>query len=165
MRIYNLGQEVIKLQQEVLHLNYNEFNELESYEFDEPEEISTVIEGFFQPEDIEKNMAIKKLNFTLCIMLIVLIAITTVSYYFASANEMTLNDLSKETMIYNYENTDLENKLDKLKSFNNVDTSMQKNNILTKAKQVIEVPEVNSTTSVNNNTVDSKKIFNWSVGY
>ena len=68
-------------------------------------------------------------------------------------------------MIYNYENTDLENKLDKLKSFNNVDTSMQKNNILTKAKQVIEVPEVNSTTSVNNNTVDSKKIFNWSVGY
>ena len=65
----------------------------------------------------------------------------------------------------NYGNTDLENKLDKLKSFNNVDTSMQKNNILTKAKQVIEVPEVNSTTSVNNNTVDSKKIFNWSVGY
>ena len=113
------------MQQEVLHLNYNEFNELESYEFDEPEEISTVIEGFFQPEDIEKNMAIKKLNFTLCIMLIVLIAITTVSYYFASANEMTLNDLSKETMIYNYENTDLENKLDKLKSFNNVDTHFE----------------------------------------
>lgn len=112
------------MQQEILHLNYNEFNELESYEFELPEE--TVIEGVFEQEDEEKQMAIRKLNFTLCIMLIVLIAVTTVSYYFATANEITLNQISRETVVFNEENAELENQLDRLKSFNNVDKSMQK---------------------------------------
>ena len=116
------------MQQEILHLNYNEFNELESYEFELPEE--TVIEGVFEQEDDERQMAIRKLNFTLCIMLIALIAITTVSYYFATANEMTLNKISRETVVLNDENSELENQLDRLKSFNNVDKSMQKNNLL-----------------------------------
>ncbi|MGN1124982.1 MAG: hypothetical protein ACI4SM_02230, partial [Candidatus Gastranaerophilaceae bacterium] len=75
------------MQQEILHLTYNEFNEFESYEFETPED--SVIEGFFEQEDNEKHMAIRKLNFTLCILLAVLIAITTVSYYFASASEIT----------------------------------------------------------------------------
>ena len=51
------------MQQELLHLTYNEFNELESYEFELPQD--TVIEGIFEPEDDEKQMAIRKLNFTL----------------------------------------------------------------------------------------------------
>ena len=122
--------------------SYNEFNELESYEFELPEE--TVIEGVFEQEDDERQMAIRKLNFTLCIMLIALIAITTVSYYFATANEMTLNKISRETVVLNDENSELENQLDRLKSFNNVDKSMQKNNLLSKAKQVIEVTEVDT---------------------
>jgi len=149
------------LQQELLHLTYNEFNELESYEFELPQD--TVIE-LFEQEDNEKQMAIRKLNFTLCILLAVLIAVTTVSYYFATATEMTLNNLSRETSVFNDENVELENQLDKLKSFNNVDKSMQKTNLLTKAKQVIEVEEVNSA-SVAKNTLDSRKVFSWSIGY
>ena len=145
------------MQQELLHLTYNEFNELESYEFELPQD--TVIE-LFEQEDNEKQMAIRKLNFTLCILLAVLIAVTTVSYYFATATEMTLNNLSRETSVFNDENVELENQLDKLKSFNNVDKSMQKTNLLTKAKQVIEVEEVNSA-SVAKNTLDSRK---YSVG-
>ena len=101
----------------MLHLTYNEFNELETYEFELPQD--TVIEGIFEPEDDEKQMAIRRLNFTLCIILAVFIAVTTVSYYFATANEMTLNNLSRETTVFNDENTELENQLDKLKSFNN----------------------------------------------
>jgi len=150
------------LQQELLHLTYNEFNELESYEFELPQD--TVIEGIFEQEDNEKQMAIRKLNFTLCILLVVLIAVTTISYYFATATEMKLNNLSRETTVFNDENVELENQLDKLKSFNNVDASMQKNNLLTKAKQVIEVEEVDSA-NIAKSTVDNKKIFNWSVGY
>lgn len=150
------------MQQELLHLTYNEFNELESYEFEFPQ--GTVIEGIFEQEDNEKQMSIRKLNFTLCILLTVLIAITTISYYFATATEMTLNDLSRETTVFNDENFELENQLDKLKSFNNVDKSMQKNNLLTKAKKVIEVEEVNSA-NVAKNTLDSQKVFNWSIGY
>lgn len=150
------------MQQELLHLTYNEFNELESYEFELPQD--TVIEGIFKQEDNEKQMAIRKLNFSLCILLAVLIAVTTVSYYFATATEMTLNNLSRETSVFNDENVELENQLDKLKSFNNVDKSMQKNNLLTKAKQVIEVEEVNSV-GIAKNTSDSRAVFSWSIGY
>lgn len=150
------------MQQELLHLTYNEFNELESYEFELPQE--TVIEVNFEQEDPEKVMAIRKLNATLCILLGLLIFVTTISYYFATANEMALNNLSKETTVFNDENAELENQLDKLKSFNNVDKSMQKNNLLTKAKQVIEVQEVNSA-GVANKAVDNEKVFNWSIGY
>ena len=149
------------MQQEILHLNYNEFNELESYEFELPEE--TVIEGVFEQEDDERQMAIRKLNFTLCIMLIALIAITTVSYYFATANEMTLNKISRETVVLNDENSELENQLDRLKSFNNVDKSMQKNNLLSKAKQVIEVTEVDTAHVAKADT--DQKVLNWAIGY
>ncbi len=149
------------MQQEILHLNYNEFNELESYEFELPEE--TVIEGVFEQEDDEKQMAIRKLNFTLCIMLIALIAVTTVSYYFATANEMTLNKISRETVVFNEENAELENQLDKLKSFNNVDKSMQKNNLLSKAKQVIEVTEVDTANVAKADA--GQKVLNWAIGY
>lgn len=149
------------MQQEILHLNYNEFNELESYEFELPEE--TVIEGVFEQEDDERQMAIRKLNFTLCIMLIALIAITTVSYYFATANEMTLNKISRETVVLNDENSELENQLDRLKSFNNVDKSMQKNNFLSKAKQVIEVTEVDTANVAKADT--DQKVLNWAIGY
>ena len=149
------------MQQEILHLNYNEFNELESYEFELPEE--TVIEGVFEQEDDERQMAIRKLNFTLCIMLIALIAITTVSYYVATANEMTLNKISRETVVLNDENSELENQLDRLKSFNNVDKSMQKNNLLSKAKQVIEVTEVDTANVAKADT--DQKVLNWAIGY
>lgn len=149
------------MQQEILHLNYNEFNELESYEFELPEE--TVIEGVFEQEDDERQMAIRKLNFTLCIMLIALIAITTVSYYFATANEITLNKISRETVVLNDENSELENQLDRLKSFNNVDKSMQKNNLLSKAKQVIEVTEVDTANVAKADT--DQKVLNWAIGY
>lgn len=150
------------MQQELLHLTYNEFNELESYEFELPQD--TVIEGVFEPEDNEKQMAIRKLNFTLCILLGIFIAITTISYYFATATEMKLNDISRETTVFNDENAELENQLDKLKSFNNVDKSVQKNNLLTKAKQVIEVTEVNST-DIAKKSLDSRKVFTWAIGY
>lgn len=150
------------MQQELLHLTYNEFNELETYEFELPQD--TVIEGVFKQEDNERQMAIRKLNFTLCIILAVFIAVTTISYYFATATEMKLNDISRETTVFNDENAELENQLDKLKSFNNVDKSVSKNNMLTKAKQVIEVDEVNSTGTAKK-SLDSQKIFTWSIGY
>lgn len=150
------------MQQELLHLTYNEFNELESYEFELPQD--TVIEGVFKQEDNERQMAIRKLNFTLCMILAVFIAVTTISYYFATATEMKLNDISRETTVFNDENAELENQLDKLKSFNNVDKSVSKNNMLTKAKQVIEVQEVNSTGTAKK-SLDSQKIFDWAIGY
>lgn len=109
-------------------------------------------------------MAIRKINTTLTILLGMFILLTAVSYYFATANEMVLNDLSRQTTILNDENADLQNRVDKLKSFNNVDMTMQKSNMLQKAKQVWEVPAV-STGTVLDKKLNAKKPFAWSIGY
>ena len=123
-----------------------------------------VIEGYFPEEFSKKEMYIRKVNMALTVLLGITILITAVSYYFATANEMTLNDLNRQTVVLNDENSDLQNKLDRLKSFNNVDISMQKNNILKKAQQVIEVNEV-AVDSVEENKFDSEKPFTWAIGY
>lgn len=134
---------------------------------DELEYISSktqVIEGYFPEEISEREMYIRKINTTLCIILSALIFVTMVSYYFVTVNEMNMNKLSKEITALNDENAELQYKLDKLKSYSNVDMTMQKNKTLTRAKQVIEVPEVNSV-----NVVDKKnnndKLFSYSIGY
>ena len=105
---------------------------------------NSLIEGYFPKENIRKEMAIRQINTTLTTMLGIIIFLTAISYYFATANEMVLNNLSRQTVVLNDENADLQNKLDKLKSFNNVDITMQKNNMLQKAQQVMEIPEVYS---------------------
>lgn len=129
-----------------------------------PQQYSSVIEGFFPKENVRKEMAIRKVNTTLTVLLGAFILVTAFSYYFATANEIVLNDLSRQTVVLNDENFDLQNKLDKLKSFNNVDMSMQKSNMLKKAQQVIEVPAVSSN-MVADKKFDNKKPFTWAIGY
>ena len=86
------------------------------------------------------------------------------SYYFVAINELTLNKLSKETVALNDENSELQYKLDKLKSFNNVDITIQKNKTLTRAKEVLEVPQVNSINIIDKK-INSDKLFSYSIGY
>lgn len=125
---------------------------------------SSIIEGYFPKENSKKEMAIRKINTTLTILLGVFLFLTAISYYFATANEMVLNDLSRQTVVLNDENADLQNKVDKLKSFNNVDITMQKNNMLKKAQTVIEIPAVSSTV-VKDKKFDTQKPFSWAIGY
>ncbi len=125
---------------------------------------SPIIKGYFPKESSIKEMAIRKVNTTLTVILGVFIVLTLVSYYFATADEIVLNDLSRQTTILNDENSDLQNRLDKLKSFNNVDFTMQKYNFLQKAKQVIEVPAVASPLAVAKKNI-AQKPFGWSIGY
>ena len=144
--------------------NYSySFEYADSYQSD-PQQESPIIEGYFPKENSRKEMAIRKINTTLIILLFTVIFVTSISYYFATANEMVLNDLSRQTTILNDENADLQNKVDKLKSFNNVDVTMQKNNTLKKAQQVLEVPAVSSTL-VADKKIDAKKPFSWAIGY
>ena len=53
-------------------------------------------------------MAIKRVNKTLCVILSLLIGVVIVSYYFVISCEMKLNDLSRQTVILNNENEELE---------------------------------------------------------
>lgn len=125
---------------------------------------NSIIEGYFPKENVVRQMAIKRVNKMLCIILSLLIAVVIVSYYFVISCEMKLNDLGRQTVILNNENADLQNKLDTLKSFNNVDKTLQQNNMLQRAGQVIETPEVTIDSS---ETVKStkRKLFNYAIGF
>ena len=95
--------------------------------------VNSIIEGYFPKENLVKDMAIKRVNKTLCVILSLLIGVVIVSYYFVISCEMKLNDLSRQTVILNNENEELQNRLDTLKSFNNVDKTLQENNMLQRA--------------------------------
>lgn len=127
-------------------------------------DFTRVIEGYFPKEKVIKDMAIQKINKTLCILLSLIVIISFASYYFVISTELKLNELTRQTIMLNDENTELQNNLDRLKSFKNVDATMQRNNFLQKADMVIETPEV-SVNVTPNSAKKNSKTFKWSVGY
>lgn len=125
-----------------------------------------IIDGYFPKCKTYKEMAVARVNRTLCLLLMLFIFISAVSYYFVTANEITLNKYRKQTLSLNDENVELQNKLDYLKSYYNVDKAMQKGNLLHKAKNVIEVKESSTVATVASKPApQSKKPFQWSIGY
>ena len=60
---------------------------------------------------------------------------------------------------------ELQNKLDSLKSFNNVDKTLQQNNMLQRAGQVIETQEVTVDSNLASKQTSNKKIFNYAIGF
>ena len=67
--------------------------------------VNSIIEGYFPKENVVRQMAIKRVNKMLCTIITLLIAVVVVSYYFVISCEMELNDLSRQTVILNNENT------------------------------------------------------------
>ena len=135
-----------------------------SYADDPIREESQVIEGYFQKEISLKAMAIRKVNKTLCGLLGIAVLVAFVSYYFAMSNELTLNKLSRQISTLNDENAELQNQLDRLKSFNNVDSKMMQYNMLQKAAKVIEVQAVNSAVAIDKRP-EKTASFSWAIGY
>ena len=127
--------------------------------------VNSIIEGYFPKENLIKDMAIKRVNKSLCVILSILIAVVVISYYFVISTEMKLNDLSRQTVILNNENEELQNKLDSLKSFNNVDKTLQKNNMLQRAGQVIETQQVTVENEKNVDNGIKRKIFDYAIGF
>ena len=127
-------------------------------------EENQVIEGYFQKEISQRAMAIRKVNKTLCGLLGIAVLVAFVSYYFSMSNELTLNKLSRQITTLNDENAELQNQLDRLKSFNNVDSKMMQYNMLQKAAKVIEVQAVASPAAVNSKP-EKTASFNWAIGY
>ncbi len=123
-----------------------------------------IISGYFVKEKSYKEMAIARVNACLCAILGFLVLVCLVSYYFVTMGEVSLNQIRKETLALNYENEDLQNKLDNLQSYYNVDMAVAKSNILQRATKVVElsaaqIPSVNFDKQENN----QKKA--WSMGY
>jgi hypothetical protein len=127
--------------------------------------VNSIIEGCFPKENVVRQMAIKRINKTLSIIISLLIVVAVVSYYFVVSCEIKLNELSRQTVILNNENTDLQNHLDTLKSFNNVDKTFQKNNMLKRAGQVIETQEVTIENTESIAPKKKKKVFHYAIGF
>ena len=127
--------------------------------------VNSIIEGYFPKENVVRQMAIKRVNKMLSVAIGLLIAVVIVSYYFVITSEMKLNDLGRQTVILNNENADLQNKLDSLKSFHNVDKTFQKNNMLKRAGHVIEAPEVTVDPVENAPKKAKKRVFKHAIGF
>lgn len=114
-------------------------------------------------------MAIARINKTLCVFLALFILISAVSYYFVTASEITLNKYRKQALALNDENVELQNKLDYLKSYYNVDKAMQKQHLLQKAKNVIEVKDTPASAPVKQASVSATaknaKPAQWTLGF
>ena len=129
-----------------------------------------VIDGYFPTHKTYKEIAIARVNRTLCVLLLFSILVSAVSYYFVTANEITLNKYRKQTLALNDENVELQNKLDYLKSYYNVDKAMQKQHLLQKANTVIEVKASPATAPVQNSAIQkvaqaSQKPVQWAIGF
>lgn len=127
--------------------------------------VNSIIEGNFPKENVVRQMAIKRVNKMLCVVLSVLIAVVIVSYYFVITNEMKLNEISRQTIVLNNENAELQNRLDSLKSFNNVDKTLQKNNMLQRAGQVIETKAIEVDPNEAAVKTSKKKLFKYAIGF
>lgn len=127
--------------------------------------VNSIIEGNFPKENVVRQMAIKRVNKMLCVVLSLLIAVVVVSYYFVITSEMKLNELSRQTTVLNNENAELQNQLDSLKSFNNVDKTLQQNNILQRGGQVIETQAIEVDPGETAVKTSKKKLFNYAIGF
>lgn len=102
-----------------------------------------IISGYFLQELPYKELIIARFNNFLYFILGALVLFCLICYYFVSCKEVQLNRISRETLELNYENEELQNKVDSLQSYYNVDKAVSKTNILERAKQVVEVDAAN----------------------
>ena len=101
-----------------------------------------IVEGNFPTFEDFKELAIFKFNRFLITLLIFAIIATMVSYSTVIAKETSLTSLHKDITDLNYENIELQNKVDYVKSFYNVDKKVSATNILKKPDDVMEVQAV-----------------------
>ncbi len=122
-----------------------------------------IISGYFVKEKSYKEMAVARVNTFLCSVLGFLVLVCLVSYYFVTTSEVSLNQIRKETLALNYENEDLQNKLDNLQSYYNIDKAVTRSNMLQRATKVVEISAA-QIPSVKFDDTD-KKHKAWSMGY
>lgn len=89
---------------------------------------------------------IAKLNFALLCLGGAITTLFIVLYSIVAVSETTLSNLHNDISDLNYENIELENKLENVKSYYSVDTKVSSNASFEKAKNVIEVNQIDAKT-------------------
>ena len=96
-----------------------------------------------QKKAIDKNMA---LNVALLSLSVVLAVIFVCVYSVVAVSETKLANLHSQISDLNYENIELENKLENVKSYYSVDTKVSSTSSFEKAKNVLEVDRLDAKT-------------------
>ena len=87
-------------------------------------ENNQIISGYFLNEKSYKEMIIQRVNNFLYVVLGVLVLFCIICYYFVSCKEVQLNRISRDTLELNYENEELQNKVDSLQSYYTIDKAV-----------------------------------------
>lgn len=100
------------------------------------------------PPRMYKKPALFGINIVLGFILLIAMILAMVSYFSVTARESRIKELHASTNQLNYENIELQNKVDSLKSFYVLDTKVQKIDFLKKPDKVMEVNETANTRTV-----------------
>lgn len=118
-----------------------------------------VIKGDFSSRKINyKEPGIYKLNRTASLFLILFVILSIISYFCVLLRANVIKELHTETNKISYENIELQNKVDVLKSFYSIDTKVSKIDFLKKPDKVIEVSEGNVIIQKSNGNIDRHKL-------
>ncbi len=99
-----------------------------------------VVGGNFSPtKTVYEKPAILKANAVLSLCLLLVLILSMASYLFVVAKENKVKELHSVTNKINYENIELQNKVDYLKSFYVLDDKVQSIDFLEKPEHIIEV--------------------------
>lgn len=99
-----------------------------------------------------RSLGVYKFNKFLAYCMLVLVIVLMGSYMAVVTREVVVKDIHTKTNKMYYENIDLQNRVDNLKSFYAIDNKVSKINFLKKADKVIEVKAVDSAIpKINNN--------------
>ena len=125
---------------------------------------SQIISGYFIEDQSYKQMIIERVNAFLYCVLASLIVVCLVAYYFVTVGESKLNKIQKETLSLNYSNEELQNELDNIQSYYNVDKTVTKTNMLHSAELIMELPEITAP-QVKIDKTNKAPINTWLLGY
>ena len=100
---------------------------------------SPVVEGNFPAYEDIKELSIFKFNRFLSLVLVLSVVISMVSYSMVVAKEEVIISVHNDTNDLNFENVELQNKVDNARSFYNINDKIAKISFLQKADKILEV--------------------------
>ena len=129
-----------------------------------------IVKGYFPRYKSYREMSIAKVNRLLCILLVISIIVSFISYYFVTTREVTLNKIGNEITEIKAQNLELQNKLDNLESYYNVDKMVKQKNLLQKPQQIIQINSSKdihniSNEKTNKNMQQKNENTHWTTGF
>lgn len=116
-----------------------------------------IVRGDFPIYEDIKELPVFKFNRFLSSLVLTALVVSMVSYSMVAAKESAVSAIHSKTNEINYENIDLQNKVELAKSLNNINNKIQKVDYLKKADKVLEVKAF-ATTPIVKKDLDKTKI-------